>query len=75
MKQYIEVYGEESGYMEKFDSVLKAYQFVKEIKEFDKKHNIKDKYYYQLVVEDETSEKVYDLKVYLRNNKLYAKVV
>ena len=62
-KRYFEVYGEESGYINSFDSLVDAYYQVKSLKEFDKSHNIKDKYYYQLCIENDNELKIYDIKV------------
>ena len=40
-----DVYGEESGYMESFNTLEEAKEFIKELLEFDKRNNIQDKYY------------------------------
>lgn len=40
-----DVYGEESGYMESFDTLEEAQKFIKELKAFDKRNGIEDKYY------------------------------
>lgn len=40
-----DVYGEESGYIESFDTLEEAKQFIKELYQFDKRNNIQDKYY------------------------------
>lgn len=43
-----DVYGEESGYIESFDTLKEAQEFIKELKQFDKRHNIQDTYYIEM---------------------------
>lgn len=43
-----EVYGEESGYLKDFETKEEALDFIKEIKKFDKRNGIKDKYYIEV---------------------------
>ena len=49
-----DVYGEESGYLGSFNTLKEAQQFIKELKQFDKRNNIEDIYYiYYIELEEE----------------------
>lgn len=80
-KEYVfsGVYG---GELYRSKSLVEMYNTSKNIKEFDRKNYIQDKYYYE--VEYETGEKderghiiVYsqEVKIYKRKNKIYCKGV
>lgn len=43
-----DVYGEESGYIESFYTLEEAEEFIKELKEFDKRNDIEDTYYIEM---------------------------
>lgn len=45
MEKEFDVYGEESGYIESFNTLEEAQKFIKELKQFDKRNNIEDTYY------------------------------
>lgn len=47
MKEYV-VYGEESGEIKSFKTLKEAKEFLKELKKFDKKQGIEDKYYIEV---------------------------
>ena len=47
MKAYV-VYGEESGEIKNFKTLKEAKEFLKELKKFDKKQGIEDKYYIEI---------------------------
>lgn len=47
MKEYV-VYGQESGEIKSCKTLKKAKESLKEIKKFDKRQGIKDKYYIEV---------------------------
>lgn len=80
-KEYV-FSGEYSGELYRSKTLLDMYNTSKDIKDFDRKNYIQDKYYYE--VEYETGEKnehghtiVYsqEVKIYKRKNKIYCKGV
>lgn len=47
MKEYV-VYGKESGEIKSCKTLKEAKEFIRKIKEFDKKEYIKDNYYIEI---------------------------
>ena len=69
MKQNIELYGEDSGYINTFMDLYGAYKRLQDLKKFDKENGIKDNYYF--VIENTMTE----IKIYKYKNKIKCKVV
>lgn len=51
-----EVYGTQSGYIKSFKSMQEAKEFIKDLRRFDKKNDVKDKYYIEVPFHVEVSK-------------------
>lgn len=47
-----DLYGEESGYIESFDTLEEVQKYIKELKAFDKRNGIEEEYYIEAREED-----------------------
>lgn len=63
--------GEYSGIIDEYKTLWDAYNGLKEVKNFDKKENIEETYYF--LHEYEKNNNLYQIKmrIYKRNNKIF----
>ncbi len=72
MKRYIEVVGEASGWLQDFDKISDAHEFVKELKRTDKHYGIQDNYTYWLCFEAEKTIVKQEVKIIKRKDEYTA---
>lgn len=70
-ENYLYIEGDESGHMSNYPTLWDVYKGMREIKEFDKRHSIKDNYHIIWCCKGIDRE----IKITRRGNKLYWKVV
>lgn len=78
LKTKIILVGEQQGDIEEFDTCWKAYERYQEIKDFDKRNHILDKYTFEFryTYKDEPNiEYTKGMKIYRRRNKLFYKFI
>ena len=69
MNRYIEVVGDASGWLQDFDKLSDAYEFVKQLKRTDKHYGIQDIYTYWLCFEADKTIVKQEIKIIKRNGK------
>jgi hypothetical protein len=71
LNNYLYIEGDESGHMKDYPTCWDAYRALKEIKDFDRRHGIKDNYHVMWVCNNVE----YELKLIKRKNKLTYKII
>ena len=73
MNKEIVLYGENQGFIQSYPTLWDAYRGLKEIKKQDKIENITDDYYFQFEYDKEGFHYQREIKIYVRNNKIFYK--